>query len=268
MDTMTLTFLGTRGTIAVEDPLLSHYGGATLCVLLFAGDACIVLDGGTGLYQLPRYLNSNIKDVHLLLSHPHVDHLCGIPSCPSFLSGNTRLHMYAAPCEGLGVRQQLGRLMSPPLWPVGPEVFHPEARFVDIEDDFSIGPVSVRLLSGAHPGGCTVFRLDYQDKSLVYATDFELALPGAERLEDFARDCTLLLCDGQYSEEELPRMRQFGHSSWMETLGLAKRCGAGRLGIIHHAPWRTDQELDDAQAIVESILPGSFFAHKGACITL
>lgn len=268
MDTMTITFLGTRGTISVEDPQFSYYGGATLCVLVSLGTHCIVLDGGTGLLHLPHHLDHSVKDVHLLLSHPHVDHLCGIPSCPTFLSGRTRLHLYAMPMDGLGAKEQLQCLMSPPLWPVDPTVFKPETKFYDITGDFTIGPVAVRVLTGAHPGGCTVFRLEYQGKSLVYATDYELSQPGAEELADFARDCTLLLCDGQYSEEELPRMKNFGHSSWMEALDLAQRCGVGHLGIIHHAPWRTDHQIDQAQTQLQSIMPGSFFAHKGACITL
>lgn len=267
MGKMTITFLGTRGTAPVDDPQYSEYGGATLCILLSAGGQHILLDGGSGLVSLPDSLSSDPDEVHLLLSHPHADHMSGIPVCPAFFSGRSTLHLYAAPRGGLGAEAQLRCLMSPPLWPVGPEVFTPPAQFTDIVSDFSIGPVDIRVMEGLHPGGCSVFRLEYGAQSLVYATDFELSPPHNDLLA-FARGCSLLLFDGHYSEEELPQTKGFGHSSWELAAQLALACEAERLGIIHHAPWRTDRQLRVAQWQLQQIMPNSFFAKKGVCIAL
>jgi len=264
---MTITFLGARGTAPVDDPQFSEYGGATLCILLSAGGQHILLDGGSGLSALPDRLSSDAQHVHLLISHPHADHMSGIPVCPTFFSGRVALHLYAVPRGGLGAEAQLRCLMSPPLWPVGPEIFTPPVLFTDIVSDFSIGPVDIRVMEGSHPGGCSVFRLEYGAQSLVYAPDFEHTHTHTGIL-DFARDCSLLLFDGHYSNEELPRMKGFGHSSWAQAARLALDCGAQRLGIIHHAPWRTDRQLDVAQSQLQQIMPNSFFAKKGACIEL
>lgn len=267
MNPATVTFLGTRGTIPVEGQSVSLYGGATVSILLSMGGEHILLDGGTGLFSLSQFLPKDGKPLHLLLSHPHFDHMSGIPSCKPFFEGQFPLHFYAAPRGNLTAEAQLRSLMSPPLWPVGPEVFSPPVHFVDIHKDFTIGAVRVRVMEGSHPGGCSIFRLEYQGKSLVYATDFELSA-STEPVVDFARGCTLLLCDGQYSDEELPRMTHFGHSSWTQAAAFARQCGAGRLGVIHHAPWRTDEQLSEAERQLKTIFKDSFFAKQGGCITL
>lgn len=266
MERTSIHYLGTRGSASVAAPQFARYGGATACLLLRMGGQHILLDGGSGLCDLPADWVPTGGKLPLLLSHPHVDHLCGIPCCPVLLTGQTTLQLYATPRDGLDARAQLTQLMSPPLWPVGPEVFSPPPSFHSITGDFSIGPVRVRVFDVEHPGGCTVFRLEHEGTSLVYATDVELSIPSA--LKDFAADCTLLLCDGQYTDEELPTMSGFGHSSWQQAVTLAKACNAERLGILHHAPWRTDTQLDAAEQALQCLLPNAFFARKGACTDL
>src|SRR5215469_15175934 len=62
-------------------PATLRYGGNTSCVEVRAGDRRIVLDGGTGLLALGERLLSRRQaiDVDLLLTHFHLDHVCGLP---------------------------------------------------------------------------------------------------------------------------------------------------------------------------------------------
>lgn len=255
-----ICFLGTRGTISVEGTEFSRYGGATACALLRLGGLNFVLDAGTGLLHLESQLAEHEKELHLMISHPHYDHIIGLPPTPLLYDPSYHFNIYAQSRRGLSPEQQIALLMHPPLWPVGPEAFKANVRYHTLVSDFSIGEVSVRLLNGAHPGGSTVFRFDWRGRSVVYASDYELDEKSRAPLADFAKDCTLLLCDGQYTEEEFEPYRGFGHSTWQAAAALSQDCGAKLLRILHHAPWRTDAQLDAATPDLQRICVGAAFA--------
>lgn len=261
-------FLGTRGTVPVEGSAFSQYGGKTACVLIRLGGEVVVFDGGTGLMDLADALLPDEHCVHLLLSHPHADHLMGIPACPVLFQENRTVRVYGASHHGLGVRAQLETLMSPPLWPVTPDVFSARVSYHEATEAFSIGSVRVRTLPGAHPGGCTAYRLDCGGTSIVYASDYELDAATAPALEAFSQNCTLLLCDGQYTEAEFAQRTGYGHSAWPAAAQLAGACSAAALRVLHHAPWRTDRELAALEPQLRSRFAGGAFARCGEVVAL
>ena len=262
-----VTILGARGSIPVSGKQYSRYGGATTCVLFGSDGRFVVLDAGTGLLSLPEEAVRQAQ-LPLLLTHPHADHLLGLLMCPYVTAPSARLDVYAAPRNGLDAREQLARLMSPPLWPVGPEELPADIRFHDLPGELSLGDIRVSVLEGVHPGGVSVLRLEAAGRRFVFATDCSLTASFAPRLAEFAQGCDLLLCDGQYSEAEWESHAGYGHSSWDMAARLARQCGAKRLRIIHHSPFRTDTELDRAAERLRSIDPAFDFAKEGEEIEL
>lgn len=183
---------------------------------------------------------------------------------------------------GGDIATQIGTLFSRPLWPVGLNVFPAKTIFHEIKiNNFNNGDsgnassavaggvmlnapegFSVRVLEGNHPGGVCVFRIEGAGgisetqgapKSLVYCSDCTLDDATFAQLKDFAKDCDLLICDGQYSESEWLGYKDFGHSTWNTAVQLAKDCGAKRLRIVHHSPYRTDAELDAFQEVMSAM---------------
>ena len=116
-----------------------------------------------------------------------------------------------------------------------------------MSEKFSIGDVEVEAMEGSHPAGSTIYRLTRQGKSLVYATDFEHNPKACEALINFAKGCDLLLYDAQYTPEEYERCRGYGHSIPQEGIKVAEAAGVGKLVFIHHAPLRSDAELDELE---------------------
>jgi ribonuclease BN (tRNA processing enzyme) len=228
----------------------------------------VVLDAGTGMLTLPRILNPEETDLPVLLSHPHADHLLGLPMCPVLFDPNRTVHLYGADRNGQSVKEQLLALMSPPLWPVSPEMLRASVTFHSIKDSFDLGSIHVDTLEGIHPGGVTLFRLTGGGKSVVYMTDCTLTENFFPKAVEFARDCDLLLCDGQYSEEEWLDRSHFGHSTWTAAARLAAAANVKQARIIHHDPFRTDTELDTAAKELMNIHPGCAFARAGEEITL
>ena len=137
-----------------------------------------------------------------------------------------------------------------------------------MEDSFDIGPVHVDTMEGIHPGGVTVFRLSGGGASVVYMTDCTLTDSFFPKAAEFAKDCDLLLCDGQYSEEEWAEYSCFGHNTWVTAARLAAAARVKKARVIHHAPFRTDAELDAAAKDLTDIHPGCAFARAGEEILL
>ena len=79
---MRVRFFGVRGSIATPGPSTVRYGGNTVCVeVQLADDTRIVLDAGTGIRECGKQLEADgyTGTIHLFITHPHWDHLIGLP---------------------------------------------------------------------------------------------------------------------------------------------------------------------------------------------
>lgn len=123
-------------------------------------------------------------------------------------------------------------------------------------------------MEATHPGGVTLFKLTYQGVRVIYATDFEPDAAERDAFCSFARDCSLLLLDAQYTAEEYQRTKGFGHMTLQEGLDVAARCRAKKTLLIHHAPSRTDAQLLEQERNILAHHPQVYFARVGDEIAL
>ena len=263
-----VTLLGIRGSVPVEGDAYRHCGQGTTCILVRLAGQPVVVDAGTGILRLEEALDPEERDLPLLLTHAHADHLMGFGLCPLLFQKTTRMQVYGRTRAGLTAEDQLRRFLSPPLWPVGPELLPAEIGFQELGETLTLGPVTVQTLEGAHPGGVSLLRLTGGGKTVVVMTDCTLTVPVRDRFLDFARDCDLLLVDGQYSPEEWPTRSTFGHSTWEQAAAFGQDCRAGQVRIIHHDPGHTDAVLLRAEAALTARYPQCRFGRGGEEIPL
>ena len=262
-----VTILGARGSVPVSGGAFQRYGGATTCVLVRLAGQAVLLDAGTGLLDVPPLPEGECR-IPLLLSHPHADHLLGLPMCPLLSRGDLQMEIYAARRNGLDAEAQVRALMAPPLWPIGPEKLLSQPVFRDLPARLELGDVTVDTMGGVHPGGVSLLRLTGGGRRVVFATDCTLTDGRLPTLTEFARDCDLLLCDGQYSDAEWPTRAGYGHSAWTAVARLGRDCGAGQVRVIHHDPSHTDALLDGAAEELRRIHPNCAFARAGEEVLL
>ena len=87
---MRITFWGVRGSTPAPGADFVRYGGHTTCVSVVIGDRVLVLDAGTGIRPLGRSLVGGARDLFVLLTHRHADHLLGFPFfAPLYEAGRT-----------------------------------------------------------------------------------------------------------------------------------------------------------------------------------
>lgn len=243
-----LTVLGTRGSMPGEGKAYARYGGSTSCYRLVAGQEEIYLDAGSGISGVKTSPNTNLT---ILFTHMHLDHLIGLPFFSGLAETGRKIAIYARPREGLSPKEAVDRLVIPPFWPITIDGYPAETKFHTLDsptEKFSLGEVLIEGMEGTHPGGSTVFRLTHRGKTIVYATDFEHNDPAnTDALIKFSRRADLLLYDAQYTEAEYPRCKGYGHSTPEMGLNIAAEAEAKKLLLVHHAPWRSDEELDQLE---------------------
>ena len=111
-------------------------------------------------------------------------------------------------------------------------------------DELEVCPV---LLN--HPNGGYGYKFTERGKALVFLTDNELSFQhqgglNREQYAEFCRGVDLLFHDAQYTDEEYRITRGWGHSTYSDTTDLAIEAGVKCLGLFHHDPDHTDDDLD------------------------
>ena len=260
---MKITILGARGSIPTEGKGMSAFGGATSCVMVEAGENVIVLDAGTGITGVN---DVGVRSVSVLITHPHVDHILGLPFFSCMLEKNRRIDIYATVKDGIGAYGQISSLISTPLWPCTADDYPADVCCHDITGPFIIGDVGIDLTESCHPGGSTIFRIEHDGMSFVYATDYEHSDEGDERLADFCRGTDLLLYDGQYTKEEYDSKRGYGHSTPEHGVYIMKKSNAHMMRIVHHDPCHDDEMLERMEKEIKN--ENTAFARQGEVIWL
>ncbi len=261
--------MGARGSYPVEGHLYSRYGGSTSCVLIEFSDCTVMLDCGSGASGIN---NINVDNpIHIFISHGHLDHLIGFTSCDYMYNPSANIKVYGKTRGDLTVQNQIDKIMAAPLWPVSSDSFTANISYSDISQTINLTEdIVVTTMEGFHPGGVTLYKITCQGKNIVYITDCEMGevVGNCDDLVAFAKDCDLLICDGQYTKEELEEKRGYGHSSWQQAVLLAERSGCKELVIFHHDPKRQDDQLDIIQSQLTEIFPKGTIAKKGWSITI
>jgi phosphoribosyl 1,2-cyclic phosphodiesterase len=245
---------GARGSIPSPGPETTRFGGNTSCVEVTLSDGTtIVLDAGTGLRNLGLRMTGEAKQVNILLTHLHLDHIQGLMFFAPAFSPDSELVIWGPEAPDAPLLDRIARYISAPLAPVEVRELPCRVSFKDAPHaEWRIGPATVRAASITHRGPTLGFRITDGDTSLCYIPDHEPVLGGdLARIDvewisgyELAREATLLLHDCQYSDEEYANHVGWGHSSLSDTLAFARRTQPERLLLFHHDPMHTDDFLD------------------------
>lgn len=249
---------GTRGSIPTPGPETAGYGGNTSCFEVRVGDERIIFDAGTGIRPLGRKLVSREEPgkTYIFLTHFHWDHIQGFPFFLPLYSPGWQMEIVGPPqgtAEGeVDVQTLFAGQMGPVYFPVPFEAVSSELTFSHLtEGHWEHGNFVVSSMRMRHPSFTVGYRIQAGDRCVCYIPDNELV--GAEydvdpdwrdRLADFVDGVDLLIHDAMFTEEEYASREGWGHSTFRQTLEFAISAGVKRIMFFHHAPERSDAELN------------------------
>ncbi len=249
---MKVTLWGTRGSLASAGARTARYGGNTSCVQVESADGrLLVLDAGTGIRGLgARGLET--KRVDLLLTHLHMDHIQGLGFFGPLYTPGSEVHIWGPASTTLPLREQVGRYLSPPLFPVRLRDLPCELTLHDVPTgEFEIGPFKIMASLVCHPGPTLGYRVSENGHTVTYLPDHEPAL-GCRRFPEqaewtsgfeLAEGADLLIHDAQYTESEYNSHAGWGHSSYRQALEFARIARVKRLVTFHHDPSHDDAAI-------------------------
>jgi len=260
---MRVRFWGTRGSIATPGPETIHFGGNTSCVeVCMEAGGRVIFDCGTGARALGLELITRAPkpiSAAILLSHTHWDHIQGFPFfAPIFLPGS-KISVYAPEGAGRSLREVMAGQMETTYFPVELEQLPAEVNYFDLsEGTYEVSGFRTTVQYLNHPAVTLGYRVEAGGVKLLYICDHEPFSPtlwrgeavpgkiesilhtGDRRHAEFLADADLVIHDAQYTPEEYPAKKNWGHSTFEYVVGVAAAAGVKRLALTHHDPSHDD----------------------------
>ena len=256
-------FWGVRGSIPTPGPETVGVGGNTSCVEMRADGQHLILDAGSGLRPLGLALMAEAAGrpivATLLLTHTHWDHIQGFPFfVPAYVPQN-QLRIMGYEGARSGLQDTLAGQMENPYFPVALAQMSGNIVFEEIKArDFTLGAITVRACRTKHPGITMAYRLETSAGSVCYVPDHECAPedPGAEVVALIA-GADVVILDSQYTAEEYPSKKGWGHSSLDAGVAMACAAKVKQLYLFHHDPNHSDAFIAKMHAHARTLAEGS-----------
>jgi phosphoribosyl 1,2-cyclic phosphodiesterase len=265
---LSVRFWGTRGSLPRPGPEFLRYGGNTTCVEVRLGSRLFLIDGGSGLQAAGASLGEHRPAViDILFSHLHHDHTIGLPFFPPALDKSCAIRTFCGNLDGNSAEAALDRMFAPPLFPVTLGQLPCQWRHTGFRAGETLrfeDGIAVRTCALLHPGGATAYRFDHAGASVCYVSDIEHQ-PGAPdaALVALCTGADLIIYDSMFTDDEFQACRGWGHSTLGAGVLLCRTAGARALAATHHHIRHTDAMLDQLDAELKAIMPGSFLAREG-----
>jgi ribonuclease BN (tRNA processing enzyme) len=259
---MDVTLLGTLGW-------MPRGARETTCFAVREGSSLLLFDAGTGLRRLldPEHagLLAGAGEVHLFLSHYHLDHVCGL----AYLSGvlpeqDITIHPPGQELTGVDPHAALAELVRRPYNPVGlADMKRVRVRPTTPGDNEVAGHL-VRVRPQQHTDTSVSFRLD---DDLVIATDTRVdpaAVPFAEGAGLWLHEAWYWADDPHL--QDVPEELKPGfaaHSEATAVAALAAEAGVGRLILVHLNPLTGERSYLPMRDAARAVFPHTDVVEDG-----
>lgn len=268
--TVKVTLWGVRGSFPCATPNHMIYGGNTSCVSVEVGETMVILDAGTGLWQLGKYImKKGLPKATMLLSHTHTDHIVGFPFFGPAWLGRFHLDIMAGHLKDNGGVEQIFQLaMQDPVFPVKLSAMAAKISFVDFSAGETInlpGGVVVKTGPLNHPNGATGYRVEAEGRAICYITDTEHFPDRRDpNVMELVRDADIMIYDSTYSDEQYAQSKKgWGHSTWQEAIRIGKEANVAKTIIYHHDPDHTDRIMTMIENQVTAAWDKAIVAREG-----
>ncbi len=267
---MKLKVWGCRGSIAVPGKQTVKYGGNTTCYEIRSNDGdLLILDSGTGFRELGASLIPQMPlSAHIVISHTHYDHVIGYPFFAPFYVPTNEFKLYGPAVFDKNFRTVMKELLSYSFFPVRLDELAAKMTYKDMhEGTIQMGPFLVEATFANHPVTTLAYRITCDGKTIVYTGDTEPLINHLEQEKDadpediaevqdvideqnikwtnFLSNADLALYDAQYTPEEYPQFKGWGHTAMDDAIEFCSKANVKKLLLTHHEPKRSDQDIDN-----------------------
>ena len=206
--------------------------------------------------------------LNVFLTHPHWDHILGLPYFKPFYSSRFNIRLYGSDSEGKTLEGVLATQHRPNSFPHAFEHLSANIATKQIHggDSVSLISTAVSALQLNHPGFDLGYRFTTERGTLCVLTDLapiednflgtgmkEAADGNASNFQndyysslvEFVRGADLVYHDTNFTDEEIQGRHHWGHSTATDALKLLGELRAQPTLILgHHDPGHSDDQMD------------------------
>jgi ribonuclease BN (tRNA processing enzyme) len=254
---------GVRGGMAVSGSQFLRYGGHTTCFSVETDAGLLIIDAGTGLSHVDQEMEKRtvLPPMTILFTHFHLDHIIGLPLFRPLYRQSAQIRLMADPRREDVWTETIQRFCRPPYWPKELKSAGAALSFEQLPVDRGFAEIHGTRVTWCpvwHPQQCLAYKIQVPQATIVIATDHETGNgPLDDSFMEFCKGADILVYDAQYTPEEYPRFRGWGHSTWREAARIAADAGVRELILTHLSRSRTDAAQDEIIAHARAIFPAT-----------
>lgn len=260
---------GCRGSISTPEHAGGRFGGNTSCVELVLpahatqGRRRVIFDAGTGLRSLGNAIFEAPMRATLCLTHFHWDHIQGLPFFKPLYQAGNQVTICGPASSDSGLVETIREQMGGAFFPISTEAFSSSVEYRGLqEQEFEDAGLRCSTFSVMHPGFTLAYKVEWQNRTIVYCPDNEL-LPESiaqdedgrpilsgevARLAAWLEGVDILLHDCQYSVEQYRAHVGWGHSSARSLAALVAAARIKHVVLFHHDPDHDDATVEAIHA--------------------
>jgi ribonuclease BN (tRNA processing enzyme) len=243
--------LGTNG-------FFPSFGRQTACYIFRLKDTLIVLDAGSGLFRLAERnsLLQGVREVHLYLSHYHLDHTFGFYAAFKLLKG-LEVKVFAGES-----RRLFSEFVNLNYFPIDYSRKHKNFTWHMLKESvFTDSGYTVSVIKQKHRSEVSfAYKFNF---GLAYVTDGDIS----QKTLEFVKNIPLLLYEHSEDGREIYRRTKKigsqmldGHATTIGAALIAKGANVGQLALIHHNPFADNAKLQKQLSLAKSFFPKTSLA--------
>jgi phosphoribosyl 1,2-cyclic phosphodiesterase len=134
-------------------------------------------------------------------------------------------------------------LMKAPIFPVPSSLIEQACTFNNYScgQVFELGDgIVIRTGELNHPNGACGYRIEFAGKSIAICTDTEHFEDRIDQnVVSLSHDADVMVYDAAYTDEDYPKFKGWGHSTWQEAVKVAEAANVKQTFLFHHDPRMT-----------------------------
>lgn len=276
MTNFTVKFRGTRGSYPTPKNNFLKFGGNTSCVEIYCGEQLIILDSGTGIIDVGNEIsknNFNKQTTTIILSHIHQDHIQGLQFYKPLFNQNSTINLFGLNKSDENLKTTLKNILFDTVFPLNLEEIKSNFQIFNFSPNQTIlinqtgktevidtnskniktneNIIKISSFKIPHPKeGCLSIKIEYNNKTLVYATDKE-SFDNDEDFIDFCKNSNCLIHDAQYTKKDYNNKthpkKGYGHSTFDMAINVFNKTGSKKLFFYHYDPDYDDKKLSELE---------------------